>query len=353
VSVSAAATATGVVDCDVHIALPSIETLYPYLGGHWPEFLSTSAGKAPASLPITYPQGYPSLATRASDTTLELLQAGPLAGAEKAIVSCYWGVESFTHPYLAAELAGALNKWIATEWLDLDDRLRASAVIAPQFTEGAVQEIERIADDRRFVQLLVPAASRDAYGDRRYWPIWEAAAEHGLVLGLAFGGGSGGPPTPVNWLGSFFEHYAVAMLGFETQLASLILSGVFNRWPTLRVTVVESGWTWLPGYLWRLDAEWKQHKREVPWLEEPPSSYVRRHFRFTTQPSDVPADAGQLAEALAQIGGGEIPPERLLLYASDFPHRYGDGADRLLDALSEEQLERVLRANAAEWYPRL
>jgi hypothetical protein len=79
---------------------------------------------------------------------------------------------------------------------------------------------------------------------------------------------------------------------------------------------------------------------------------VRRHFRFTTQPSDLPADADDAARVLARLGTVELAPEELLLYGSDYPHNYpaDGGAGRLFDLLSPAARESVLSDNARRWY---
>jgi len=148
--------------------------------------------------------------------------------ASQAILNCWYGVDSFTHPYFGPAFATALNRWLEEEWLAKDERLRAYASVTPQHIPAAVAEIERIAGDRRFVGVLVPARAPATYGSQRYWPIWEAAAEHGLAVGITFGGGGGSPPTPVGWLGSYWEEYAVATLPFHGHVASFALSGLFE-----------------------------------------------------------------------------------------------------------------------------
>jgi predicted TIM-barrel fold metal-dependent hydrolase len=151
-------------------------------------------------------------------------------------------------------------------------------------------------------------------------------------------------------MSSYFEEYALTPTQFQTQLASLVLSGVFCRWPKLRVTVLESGWTWLSGFLWRLDAEWKQYKRETPWLEAPPSEYVRRHFRFTTQPFDAPPELAQARELLDELAAVGSDPAEWLMYSSDYPHRYSADCEPLWQSLDADQRVRVMWRNAAEWY---
>ena len=74
--------------------------------------------------------------------------------AQRAICNCLYGVELLFSEDMAAAFARALNDWIAKEWLDRDPRLRASIVVPTQNIEFAVDEIERCAKDRRFVQIL-------------------------------------------------------------------------------------------------------------------------------------------------------------------------------------------------------
>jgi uncharacterized protein len=333
-----------VIDCDVHCSVPSAEALYPYLPPQWVEYIAAGFLRQSA-LGSTYPAWSPVVGPPAEELTVERLQERVLDRADLAILHCYWGVESFTHPYLAAALATAVNRWIAEEWLDRDDRLLGSAVITPQHQEAALAEIERIAADKRFVQILVPARSVSQYGNQRYWPLWEAAGRHGLRIAITYGGGTGTPPTPLGWLSSYWEEYTTATLNFQSQVISLAVSGLFDRSPELRFVMAESGWTWLPAWLWRMDQEWKAVHREVPWMDGPPSSYVRRFMRFCTQPIDMPARAHQLADVYEQMGSEEI-----LMFGSDYPHVYDEGVEPLLEQLTPGQRRRVLWDNAAELY---
>ena len=66
-------------------------------------------------------------------------------------------------------------------------RLRASIVVPAQAPLLAAEEIERCAGDRRFVQVLLPVACEMMLGRCYYWPIYEAAAQHGLPIGIHAG----------------------------------------------------------------------------------------------------------------------------------------------------------------------
>jgi predicted TIM-barrel fold metal-dependent hydrolase len=334
-----------IVDCDVHVAVPGPAALRPHLSDHWQGYLDESAFRGTPGPGLIYPGWSSPLATKGADLTLDAIRADVLSRAGTAVLVAYYGVEAVTHPFFAGALASAVNGWLRAEWLDRDDRLFASAALAPHFVEGAVEQVHRVGADPRLVQLLLPTRAAEPYGSQRYWPIWAAAAEHGLALALTPGGSAGTPPTPTGWPASFAEEYAVSPIAFQTHVVSLIVSGIFQRHPGLRVVVMESGWTWLPQLLWRMDLEWKAARRETPWLSAPPSEYVRRHFRFTTQPFDAPADPRQRAQMVGQLGSDE-----LLLFGSDHPHDTGGGPDELLEVLTDEQAERVLATNAAATY---
>ena len=52
---------------------------------------------------------------------------------------------------------------------------------------------------------------------------------------------------------------------FQTQVLNLVVEGVFDRFPTCAMALIEGGWTWLPSLMWRIDKDWKGLRREVPW----------------------------------------------------------------------------------------
>jgi predicted TIM-barrel fold metal-dependent hydrolase len=129
---------------------------------------------------------------------------------------------------------------------------------------------------------------------------------------------------------------------------SLVAEGVFERHPSIRVVLSELGFGWIPSLMWRYDKDWKALWRETPWVHERPSAYIRRHFRATTSPTQIPrrVTGFEVEQFVGMLGASEF-----LMYSSDYPHDHGeDGSDKLLAALDTEGREAVLRGNAATFY---
>lgn len=343
-----------VIDCDIHNVVPSIETLLPYLPPHWQEYVSQSDLKGPAASlysPVVLSEAHPETKPAqggppGSDLSLVQEQALGALGVTYAILNCAYAVESVHNPYGAAALASAVNDWQRAEWLEKEPRLRASLVIPSHETDLAVTEIHRLGDQPGFVQVFLPARSVGLYGTRRYHPIYRAAVEHHLVVGIHFGGAPGAPPTASGWPSYYVEEYAGMSHIFQSHLISLITEGVFEEFPTLRVALIASGVTWLPSLLWRLDKEWKGLRREIPWVKRLPSEYVREHVRFTLQPLDAPPEPHQLGQILEQLESDE-----LLMFSSDYPYNRFDTLDQALPAgLPAELKPKVLAENAAAFY---
>ena len=219
------------IDADVHIAAPPVETLYPYLSARWVEHFSQTLDNGASQ--HYYPKRAPNAGAPEAGASLERLRADVLddTGVEAAITSCLYAVDSVHHPDVAAALASAANDWLTREWLQPEPRLRGSVVVPIQIPALAVAEIDRVAERPGFVQVLIPARTEHPLGSRLYHPVWECIERHGLVAGVHFGGSPGVPPTPTGWPSYFLEEYAAMAGVFATQLTSLIVEGVFDAFP--------------------------------------------------------------------------------------------------------------------------
>jgi len=327
------------IDADVHIRGPRLRELLPLLPGHWVEHFSNTLDKGASQ--EYYPPRSP-VSGRGGNLD-ELREAVfEQGGAEMAISSCLYAVDSIHNPDVAAVLATATNRWQKAEWLDREPRLRGSVVVPIQLPAAAVEEIERWADDPGYVQVLLPVRTEHPLGSRHYHPLWKTIEQSGLAAAIHFGGAPVTPPTPTGWPSFFLEEYTAMAQVFATQLTSMIVEGVFDACPDLRVVFLESGFTWIPAHLWRMDKEWRNLRRLVPWVRRPPSDYFREHVRVAIQPLDAPPDPAHLREIVDQLGSDDV-----LLYASDYPHVHACDAGELLQRLLPEPVQRKITCENA------
>ena len=335
------------IDCDVHVAPESYRTLYPYLSDYWRDYIE-EAGVRLNGLALAYPPGAPTSGGLPPSSYEELRRRVLEPAAPRyAVLNCLTAFETHRSAYFAAAVASAVNDWLREEFLSRDERLRASLVVSGLSTEDAVAEIERVGDDPGFVQVLLPARGDPPWGNKTAHALFAAACERSLQVGLHAWGRPGNAPTPSGFTTSYLEDYVGNQQVAQAQLLSFVTEGVFNRFPGLKVLLIECGFAWLPPLLWRLDKDWRGVWREVPWVDRPPSEYVREHFRATTAPAHLPKDEpGAVTQLLEMLGDAGS----LLTYSSDYPHEHGDGLATLLDQLGEDDRAAVLAGNAAALY---
>ncbi len=342
------------IDCDIHPGVPDIAALLPYMSEFWQESF-VDRGLDGFDM-MSYPLGSPitcrpdwRVPGQRPGASLDRLREHALDrfGIGLAICNPLTGGQVAVSETMGAAICSAVNDWIVEHWLNKEPRLRASIVVPAQAPHLAVQEIERMAGDRRFVQVLLPAACEMMLGRNYYWPIYEAAARHGLPIGLHAGSMYRHAPTSTGWSSFYLHDYVANSQLFEDQLLSLVSNGVFNRCPDLKFVFIESGVSWLPGFIWRAIKTWRGVRAEVPWVRQSPSDIIRNNIRLTTQPFDAP-DAETVARIVEQIDS-----EDMLLFSSDYPHWQFEGDAVTPAGLPDSLLRRMRVDNPLATYPRL
>jgi len=345
----------GGIDCDLHPAVPSIKALHPYLSDHWRDIViqrgvtELDSLSYPANSPLTARPDWRVEGTKPG-SDLDLLRRHALDPFQTsiAIANCLYGVQLLFSEDLGAAFAKALNDWMAAEWLDKEPRLRASIAVPVQNPEMAVEEINRVAPDKRFVQVLMLVMGDMPVCKRHYWPIYAAAEKHGLPIGIHAGSAYRHPVTSLGWPTYYTEDYAAQSAAFQQALSSLICEGVFVKLPDLKVVLLESGFTWLPAHLWRLTKFWRGLRIEVPWLDRAPAEIVKSNVRLTIQPCDAPPTEPMFQKLMEHMDSDE-----LLLFSTDYPHWQFDGEDVLPPGLSRDMVRKIMIDNPRATYPRL
>jgi predicted TIM-barrel fold metal-dependent hydrolase len=345
-------------DCDIHPSMKSMMDYMPFLSSRWKQHLATigSTSREPLTDTLAYPRMAneisradawpPNGGTPGSDLTfMQEQHLDPMGVETGVLIPLRSRAADQRNLEFGAALATAANDWQLSEWTEKDHRLRGSIVVAHDFPEAAVAEIERCARNKSFVQVLVPPRTIEPLGRRRYWPIFEAAARNDLPIALHIGGTSGHPTTSTGWVSYYFEEHHSNIQSIETLVTSLVVEGVFEHFPTLRILLIESGFAWVPALCWRLDAQWRKLKSEVPHLTKAPSEYVKQNIWYTTQPIDEPERPRDLAKIIDLIGWDRI------LFATDYPHwDFDDPRYALKFGPTDAQRKRILVDNAKDFY---
>ena len=346
-----------VIDCDIH-PKASYEALRPHLSHRWWDYLNTYGLRARHGFArgYPYPKGTPQAARRDSwppggglpGSDLDFMRAQHLDpyGIEIGVMNPLApSGQSEQNPELSAALASAVNDWQIEAMTAREPRLKASIVVPYEDGEAARAEIHRRGDNRDYVQVLLLSRTSEALGRRRYWPIYQAAVEHDLPIGIHVFGYSGWAMTNTGWPSFYLEETAENATSSQALVTSFIMEGVFERYPTLKVVLIETGFAWLPALGWRLDKIWDRLKDEVPHVKKKPSELIREHFWVCTQPMEEPEEPDHLMAVMEWIGWDRI------VFASDYPHwDFDDPFLALPPSLDENQRFRIYSGNARGLY---
>ncbi|MFZ2099766.1 MAG: amidohydrolase family protein [Oricola sp.] len=348
----------GVVDCDVHPAFSKSDQLLDYLPERWRTYVRDYAVRTAnpflGTLPhprITPGNGMrrdswpPSGGVPGSDLAFLQQQLLDQCNIDYGILQPLAAGSVAFNQELGAALCAALNDWQIDQWAGPEPRLRASICVPQEDVKASLAEIDRRVTDRRFVQIAFPPRTLEPCGRQRYWPIYEAAEHYGLPIGLHTAAFGTRPNTPSGWTSFYLEEHYAASNSLQTVLTSMILEGVFERFPKLKIVLVEGGFSWLPSLVWRLDREWKRMRSEVPHVKRPPSEYVRENFWYTTQPIEEPENNRHLFDILRWIG-----PDRLM-FSTDYPHwDFDDPRSAFKVPLTPEERSAIFRDTAVELF---
>lgn len=346
-----------IADTDVHPLPNSLKDLYPYLDKRWHglvEQFGSRRRQGPVYGPL-YPKGQPEAARLDSwppggrpGSSLSFMQQQHLDPNNVelgvlTVINPHPG--NWQNPDLSAAFCRAVNDWQVAEWTSKDKRLKASILSAYEHGTAAVAEIERLADHPDFVQVFLLSRTSRPLGNRDYWPMLAAAEAAGLPVAIHAFGNSGYPITASGWPSYYVEEMSAHAQSCQAQVVSLILEGVFERFPKLKFVVIEGGFAWVPALAWRLDKHWKTLRAETPSLKRLPSEYIRDHMWFTTQPMEEPDNPRHLEDTIEWIGWDR------LLYSSDYPHWDYDDPSRCLPfPVSEDKREKLFLSNARSLY---
>ncbi len=347
-----------IADCDIHPSPKSVEKeVFPYLEKRWQDHYNTYGLllRQPYQNGPAYPKGQPDAARRDAyppnggrpGSDLAFMQTHHLDryNIQLGILNPLRSGQGLQNPDFAAAYCKAVNDWQIAEWTSKEPRLKGSICIPYEDAALSVQEIERRVGDPNFVQAFMLIRTSEPMGNRRYWPIYEACAKNNIPLAVHAFGFGGSPVTGGGWPSFYIEDMVGHAQSAQNLISSIVLEGVFERWPSLKLIIVEAGFAWAPSLGWRLDRVWRQNRHELPHVKRPPSEYMRQNVWYTTQPFEEPDRRSHLKDTFEWIGWDR------LLFATDYPHWDFDDPQRIpLPRADAETRNAFFLQNARDLY---
>lgn len=215
------------------------------------------------------------------------------------------------------------------------------AALPMQEPEAASAELERAVKLGLKGANILSHVQGEYLDNEKFWVIFETAEKLDVPIYIH-------PREPVPQIAQLMVKYASmwsALWGFGADVglhaALLICSGVFDRYPNLKIMLGHMGEA-LPFWRWRMDNHWKrgQLAKQVSLM---PSDYMKNNFYFTT--SGMFFEPALLC-ALLSIGADNI------LFAADYPYETNEEAVRFMDTagISPTDKEKIYHLNAEKLF---
>jgi predicted TIM-barrel fold metal-dependent hydrolase len=261
---------------------------------------------------------WPAAGRPGGSNAVERLKDMDIDGVEAEILYVGAGGASFMalSPEERVEANRAVNS-ASIEWASVDPKRLMPVYILPiNDVKACVREVERVvAEHGKAVQLpLIPREQgAPPYWDEYYDPLWEILSDTGVPLSQHVGGNaylSSGvlPEDPTPFKGIYQSLPPIFM---AECVADWTVSGVLERWPSLKVVLVEAGIGWIPYFLERLDTMVTNHGWDTfpaKAISEKPSFYWHRNMAATFE------------QDLAGIRLLDLIGIENLMWATDYPH---------------------------------
>jgi predicted TIM-barrel fold metal-dependent hydrolase len=264
------------------------------------------------------------------------------------------------YPKLKTALCRATNDFALDRIVPADDAIKTHVALPIWDPEACVNELDRLGAESDVVGAVTwygPFTS--LLGEPKFDPVYEKLEKLDLPLALHVGGSTAVPVglvgdsvrTRTEALGLINSFYGIM------DVANMIMTGVFDKFPDLTVVCQEMGVTWIPFVANRMNEIYYTQPEDVQiaerlfdmgqeYLDKDPREYVYDDLRFSTQPIALPERKRERKSMLELCRADET-----LMYSSDWPHQTLDPVNWAMGSGIDEDLrEQVLSGNAEEIY---
>ena len=350
------------IDCDSHFAPDDrFDDVDPRFGRRRPRQWSDAAGRSIVRYPereanLTAHQRYvyrcfdwsrpnPGL----SDPELRIQFLDQVGADMQVLVPDSDPYHYDVEPELATSVCQSYNNAVSRVLKKYPGRFLGLAVLPMQDPDRAVQELDRAVGE---LGLHAPVVCTNVDGrdldEPEFWPVFAKIEELGVPLILH--PSRSGKMLGIERLRRFHLHNTLGCL-YEGAIAmtSLILGGVLDLFPRLRVALLETWCGYLPHLMDRLQAEYEHGADKL--IRKPPYQYADQFWLC----ANVSMEKEELVHVVQRYGA-----DRLIM-GTDFPHGLGEGIGvtgagpisdyvEAIPGLTNEQKDRILGLNAAELF---
>ncbi|HKV53685.1 MAG TPA: amidohydrolase family protein [Candidatus Binataceae bacterium] len=249
-------------------------------------------------------------------------------------------------PVLADALCRAYNRWAFELVAGHRDRLFPAAHISMRDADLAVREMKRVAAlGARIAFVAAMPIKGKSFGHPDFDPIWNTAQELDLAVGLHL-------VSHRHYMGSDFYHdpkpglmyFSMNLIQDPRQaLTTMVVDGVLERFPRLRVATVEAMVGWVGEWLERVDYRYR-YMGHTSQMKRPLAEYFARNIWISGDPEE------KMFKYIVQFAGDDK-----FFIGSDYPHAEGfvhpvAKAREFLKDLPAESIEKILTKNAHDFY---
>ena len=242
----------------------------------------------------------------------------------------------------------AYNRWIVDFCADSADRLIPIAHISLGDVERAVAELERsVRDGVRGAFVAPHTISRIPHGHPDHDPFWAKAAELGVPIGIHPTIEPNPPMAAAHFDGMRGQSWyftVMSSLAVQAAFTTLFQYGTFERFPDLKLIVLESSGGWISAWLERMDAKYESIGRFTRKMTRPPSQLFKAQCWISCDPDE------KTVPAIIDLVGDDR-----FFWASDYPHSEAkpgvmDDLRDMAGLLKPEARAKLLGGNVAALY---
>jgi predicted TIM-barrel fold metal-dependent hydrolase len=246
-------------------------------------------------------------------------------------------------PAVAAAFCRTQNAMMADYSSHFPDRLKWAGLIPWQDADEAVMELHRSHEmgNVGVNMKATPVLGRECF-DTYYDPVYAELERLGMpiIIHDTKFWSMGVERSADNF---FYSHMVGRVLDGMVFLMAIICGGVLERFPRLKVVLLEGGASHMPWWLGRMDEHYEKLPHLVPWLQMEPSEYFKRQVYVGCESFEDP----HFEMAIEVLGDDNF------VLATDNPHwdsaPPGEVTKPVFEStrLSEATKRKVLGGNAA------